>query len=115
MATMHHFLNNYYFTCLQFLIVHLYSNVTATVLSSKQILVTWGIVPPVDQNGVITMYKVLYYSTLRPMLTKNVAGLAVNLTGLEESDNYSISVCAYTSRGMGPYSESIWTTTTTSN
>ena len=89
------------------------SNVTATALSSNQIFVTWDMVPPIDQNGVITMYQVFYYSMDTPneLITKNVTGLEVNLTGLEKSVNYSISVCAYTSHGRGPYSESTWATT----
>ena len=41
-------------------------------------------------------------------------GLAVHLTGLEKSVSYNFSVCAYTSRGRGPYSESIWATTSNS-
>ena len=35
-------------------------NVTALVNSSTTIIVSWDIVPPIDQNGIITMYEVLY-------------------------------------------------------
>ena len=67
-----------------------------------------------DQNGVITMYEVLY----RPQetfngairdLTVNVSAseMSVVLMNLEEYVNYTISVRAYTSVGEGPYSEGI--------
>ena len=67
-----------------------------------------------DQNGVITMYEVLY----RPQetfngairdLTVNVSApeMSVVLMNLQEYVNYSISVRTYTSVGEGPYSEGI--------
>ena len=88
------------------------SNVMATALSSNQILVTWDMVPPIDQNGVITVYQVLYqplqtFNGAIRQQTLNVTGLAANLTDLEEFVNYSIAVRAYTSVGGGPYSEPI--------
>ena len=64
-----------------------------------------------QQNGVTTMYEVLYepletFGGAIGSLTKTVAGtetLTV-LTNLEEFVNYAISVRAYTSAGPGPYS-----------
>ena len=74
-------------------------------------MVTWDMVPPIDQNGVITMYEVLYepqetFNGSIMSTTTRVDGtaMAVNLTGLEEYVNYTISVRAYTSAGEGPYS-----------
>ena len=67
---------------------------------------------PIDQNGVITTYEVLYTpletfnGSIGP-LRENVTRLAVNLTYLEEYINYTISVRAYTSVGEGPYSNMI--------
>ena len=89
-------------------------NVITSALSSTEIQVTWDIVPPIDQNGVITMYEVLY----EPLETfdgaiqtqmRSVSGsdVSVVLTGLQESVNYDISVRAYTSIGHGPYSVAI--------
>ena len=81
----------------------------ATVTSPRTITVMWGEVAPIDQNGIITMYEVLY----RPLetfggeigpMTVNVTELRANLTDLEEYVNYTISVRAYTSEGEGPYS-----------
>ena len=84
----------------------------ATVMSSTEIMVTWDIVLPIDQNGVITMYEVLYqpqetFNGAIGEITINVTELTANLTGLEEYVNYTISVRAYTSVGEGPYSEEI--------
>jgi len=90
------------------------TNVTATVLSHTEIMVTWDIVPPIDQNGIITMYEVLY----QPLETfggaigtqaRNMSGLemSVQLLNLEAFVEYNISVRAYTSVGAGPYSEDI--------
>ena len=72
----------------------------------------WEEVVPRDQNGVITMYQVLYQpletfgGAIGP-LTVNVTELTVDLTDLEEYVNYTISVRAYTSAGEGPYSDGV--------
>ena len=90
------------------------SNVMATATSPTSIMVTWDVVPPIDQNGVITMYEVLYepLETFNRAIMSNTTTVdgtatAVNLTGLEEYVNYTISVRAYTSAGEGPYSTEI--------
>ena len=79
--------------------------------SSVQIVVTWDVVPPIDQNGIITMYEVLYqpletFGGAIQTLTRNLSGteMSVVLTDLEEFVYYNISVRAYTSVGEGPYS-----------
>ena len=84
----------------------------AVVRSSTTILVTWDMIPHIDQNGVITTYQVLYqplqtFNGAIRQQSVNVTGLAANLTDLEEFVNYSIAVRAYTSVGGGPYSEPI--------
>ena len=72
----------------------------------------WEEVVPIDQNGVIIMYQVLYQpletfgGAIGP-LTVNVTELTADLTDLEEYVNYTISVRAYTSAGEGPYSDGI--------
>ncbi len=82
--------------------------------SSTTIIVTWDIVPPVDQNGIITMYEVLYeplktFGGAIQTQTRNVSGTetSVVLMDLEEFVNYSISVRAYTSVGEGPFSDEV--------
>ena len=70
----------------------------------------WEEVVPIDQNGVITMYQVLYQpletfgGAIGP-LTVNVTELTADLTDLEDYVNYTISVRARTSVGEGPYSD----------
>ena len=74
-------------------------------------MVNWGVVPPIDQNGIITMYQVLYepletFSGVIGPQTVIVTGQQETiLTNFEESVNYNISVRAYTSAGAGPYSD----------
>ena len=86
------------------------------MVSSTEIMVTWGIVPPIDQNGVITIYEVLFQPYMEELgeaeivenlLSVNVSepDMSVVLINLEEYVNYIISVRAYTSVGEGPYSE----------
>ena len=87
-------------------------NVNATVISSTEIQVTWGIVPPIDQNGIITMYEVLYQplETFSGSLTSAVMNSSQNsalLADLQEFVLYNISVRAYTNVGEGPFSEQV--------
>ena len=84
------------------------------VTSPTSIVVTWDVVPPIDQNGVITMYEVLYepletFDDAIGPLTLNVSDSAMTavLTGLQEFVNYDISVRAYTNEGEGPYSTEV--------
>ena len=89
-------------------------NVTAVVESSTTIAVMWEEVPPIDQNGDIIMYVVMYtpLETFGETLysdTVNVSGsnMSVVLTGLEEYVNYTISMRAFTDVGAGPYSVAV--------
>ena len=72
----------------------------------------WEEVVHIHQNGVITMYQVLYQpleifgGAIGP-LNVNVTELTADLTDLEEYVNYTISARAYTSAGEGPYSDSV--------
>ena len=83
-----------------------------TAVSPTSIMVTWDMVPPIDLNGVITMYEVLYIpketfgGALGPH-TMNVSTTSALLDDLQEFVNYTISVRAYTSAGEGPYSDGV--------
>ena len=77
-------------------------------------MVTWDMVPPIDQNGVITMYEVCYVplETFNGTIMSNtttVDGMTLTavLEGLEEFVDYNISVRAYTIAGEGPYSDGV--------
>lgn len=81
------------------------ANVTAVADSSTGITVSWDMVPPIDQNGIIIFYEVRYQVQETPgERTVNVTGLSANLMDLEAPASYDISVRAYTSTGEGPYS-----------
>ena len=85
----------------------------AAVVSPTSIMVTWDVVPPIDQNGVITMYEVLYEpqetfdGVIIGPLTVNVTERSSLLIRLQEYVDYTISVRAYTLAGEGPYSDVI--------
>ena len=75
-------------------------------------MVTWEEVPALEQNGIITIYEVLYdpVETFDGVLgpqTTNTTELFAYLTKLEQNVEYFIFVKAYTSIGSGPYSEEI--------
>ena len=79
--------------------------------SSTSIVVSWGQVPFLDQNGVILSYTVTYRALLpsRSSQTKNVTAPAnhTTLSGLNEYTDYSITVFASTSKGSGNQSTPI--------
>ena len=83
----------------------------AIAISSTEIMVTWGEVLPIDQNGVITIYEVQYeplqfIESLSTLVT-NTTDMTVNFTNLQEFVEYNISVRAYTFIGFGPFSTKI--------
>ena len=85
---------------------------TAMATSPTSIAVMWGEVLPRDQNGVITAYEVAYTALEtfgRVAETVNVSGsiMSVDLTGLHEFVNYTISVRAFTDVGAGPYTDPV--------
>ena len=85
---------------------------TATANSSTTIAVMWDKVVLIDQNGVITMYEVMYtpledFGGAVMTRTSNVTDLSVLLMDLEEYVNYTISLRAFTSAGAGPYSDPV--------
>ena len=82
------------------------------VITSTSILVRWNDVPPVDQNGIITDYEVLYvqletFGDVISMRVVNTSDMFYLLDNLEEYVNYTIQVRAFTSVGPGPYSDPI--------
>ena len=92
------------------------TNVSADVKSPTEIQVKWDMVSPMERNGLITQYQVLY----RPLQTFEgvieeetviLTGMTANLTGLQENVAYRISVRAYTNEGEGPYSDEVTATT----
>ena len=88
-------------------------NVETVVISSTSILVRWNDIPPIDQNGIITNYEVLYVpvaETLGGVISMqivNTSNMFHLLDNLEEHVEYTIQVRAFTSVGPGPYSDPI--------
>ena len=87
-------------------------NVSAEVLSSTSIVVSWGEVPSIDRNGIITAYEVrlVPLETFGGLIAErqmNTTSLSVVVPDLQEFVNYSISVRAYTIVGAGNYSVAI--------
>ena len=80
--------------------------------SSTSIFVSWGVVPVLDQNGVILSYTVTY-EALPPSpgskLTKTVNALnpSITLEDLNEFTDYNITVFASTVKGGGNISAPI--------
>ena len=88
-------------------------DVSVIVLSSSEILVSWSEIDPISQNGIITLYEVVYSagSSLNQSIFSNGSSFALHITGLEEDVEYSISVRAYTSVGPGSFSNVVMKTT----
>ena len=77
---------------------------TALVLSSMVVMVTWEEVAEISQNGIIITYEILLQPTTGMAVMENSSKLTINVTGLLESVLYSITVRAYTLVGPGIYS-----------
>ena len=90
-------------------------NLTAMVISSTEIKVSWEELPAINENGEITTYEIQYIplETFEGRISTNTVNtsdgtvLMMELTGLEEYVEYTISVRAYTSEGPGPYSDPV--------
>ena len=70
---------------------------------------SWTDVPDTDQNGVITMYEVMFeplmtFGGVLNTTTVSTTNLSMTVSELEEYVEYNISVRAYTNDGAGPYS-----------
>ena len=84
-------------------------NVISEVLSPTSISTFWEEIPPIDRNGIITVYEVLYVplESFDGAISANIINttdLSYSLESLQEHVRYNISVRAYTRIGSGPYS-----------
>ena len=82
--------------------------------SSTSIFVTWGQVPPSDQNGVLLSYTVSYKEASHgsaQTVTVDEPTNSTSLKGLNEYTNYSITVFASTIKGGGIVSAPIFVIT----
>ena len=77
---------------------------TAEATSSTTIVVRWGTVPKLEQNGIIEGYKVVYGGQhLKPeeKIIDNNETFATTLTELKKFYSYNVQVRAYTRLGDG--------------
>ena len=91
-------------------------NPVALTFNSTAILVQWEQVPEVQRNGEITFYEILVNpAQFQSVSYMNVSSpmLMVMVTGLEEYVEYTFTIRAYTSAGLGPFSNSTTTRTDT--
>lgn len=87
-------------------------NITIIILSPISILVMWEEIPVFDQNGIIIAYEILYepldtFDGLIGIEAVNTTNTLITISDLQEFTGYNISVRAYTSAGLGPYSDII--------
>ena len=79
--------------------------------SSTEIMVTWEVVPAIDENGIIINYEVrfepLEFTETLSTSSVNTSDLSVVIGSLQEYVQYDISVRAYTIVGPGPYSDPV--------
>ena len=73
------------------------------VFSSTMISVTWKEIAPIDKNGIITTYEILYEDNMTSERI-NTTNLSLIIVELKKFTHYDISVRAYTAVGPGPYS-----------
>ncbi|XP_021344354.1 protein sidekick-1-like, partial [Mizuhopecten yessoensis] len=81
-------------------------NVKAIPVSSTSVNVSWSDVPALDQNGLISGYKVQYESAIEniPPVMQDVPGnqtYSVLIQGLRKFVSYQMQVLAYTRMGDG--------------
>ena len=76
-------------------------------VSATELFVSWMEVPSIDQNGIITIYEVLYQlmeNYDQESLILSTQEFSIVLSNLHEYANYSVRVRASTVIGPGPYS-----------
>ena len=84
----------------------------AMVISPTEIEMSWNVVIPIDQNGIITIYEVDYqpaqvFNGSMTVDVVNTTNTTILLKNLHESVQYNITVRAYTRIGPGPFSSHI--------
>ena len=82
------------------------TNVVAYSVSSSSIFMSWSEVPEIHQNGIILYYVVEINQTILETNATNVT-----IYSLEPYTEYYLHVGAATSKGVGPFSNSLLTVT----
>ncbi|XP_028833279.1 receptor-type tyrosine-protein phosphatase S-like isoform X7 [Denticeps clupeoides] len=86
-------------------------NLQAAVVNSTAVSLTWEHVALNEQNGAVVRYSVCYQGNRSAGNNSercvSVLERSVSLTGLQADSVYDVRVCAYTSKGPGPFSPSV--------
>ncbi len=89
-------------------------NVTIISVSLNSIGVMWEDVPEIEENGVIIAFEILYIpletfngKLVSELVNTSASNRTITLSNLQEYVFYNISVRAYTSVGVGPFSSFI--------
>ena len=84
------------------------SDLSVTVLSATTVELSWQPPPQSSRNGIIINYAAQYSSVDQVSdSVVNSTSTQVMITGLHPYTNYTFSVAAETSAGLGPYSDSV--------
>ena len=82
---------------------------TVTDVTSSALIVQWGSVPCIHQNGAITGYSVQYgvegSGNTQTMPVSGASTTQTTISGVNPSTTYSIQVAAVNSAGTGLYSD----------
>ena len=88
-----------------------------TAISGLNITLLYAIPPPIDQNGIITSYTIVYFGVDRDFATHTIIlppdQFSVDVTGLEEDTTYIFRLAANTSVGQGPFTHPLISSTQT--
>ena len=77
---------------------------TSTSVESRSLVVVWGTVPCLHQQGPITGYRLSYSNGTSILNTTEEESRQHVLTGLTPFNSYSVQVAAVNDGGTGPYS-----------
>ena len=71
----------------------------------KSIIIEWDPVPKGSENGIIQGYLVQYGEPQSQMRNQSISGFRAVLGGVQHNTSYAIQVAAFTSMGVGRYSQ----------
>ena len=75
--------------------------------SHSVVLVEWEPIPQAERNGIIIRYEVWFQDQPHTPQVREALAESLTLTGLNESEVYTIMVRGVTSAGDGPYSSPV--------
>ncbi len=86
-------------------------NVVFTIITTRNITVTWDTITCIERNGMITSYTVEFGPSGNTTIRTGVTELTFTANGLTPFTNYTLRVAGVNSVNTGIYSDIITTTT----